>query len=669
MRDTPAIPAENASPQPGASSAEAEPTRALDAGASDALAAASSEPEVQAERDDGGSAEVGTETAAPEDSLTEGSLIAGRYRLERPLGDGGMGQVYRAEHVLMRKTVALKVLHAELTENKEVVARFQREAQAAALLDSPHVCQATDFGQTDDGEFFLVMEYLEGQTLHEAMALGKMPLIRAAHIVRQVATALAQAHAHGIVHRDLKPENIMLVDREGDPDFVKIMDFGIARISMAEEAGGEKPTRLTRKGMVYGTPHYMAPEQIAGAEVDARADLYALGVVFFEMLTGQPPYDDENVARLMGKHVTHPIPTLRERCPEVAFPQAAERLIARLLAKDADGRPANAEALIEELDALKDSPLTAAIAPIATAAASAAGDSLTSLRQRAVEVSGPLRERILETSAPLRERWKSEVLPRWQALSPDEQRLIRGLAIGALVMVVSILALTFYVISGDTRAQRQTEASREALMEDPQVLEALAAARTGDRAALEALLLQNPDDADLRYLALMADLHVEREVDLLEEARTIVAADERYAHDPALVDAVVARFASGNDDAATWLKDHLTSTSRSAIARVASQGERASIRRRAHAFLEDAEALDDLDRWERLGVELRVAGNCEGYKEKIEAIVDLDDPRARPTLQAMSDSPKVGCGFLNRRDCIACVRDDLKRALEVLPEP
>lgn len=658
MRDTPAIPAENTSPQPDAASAEAEPTRALDAGASDALATASSEPEVQAERDDGGSAEEGTEAAAPQGSLTEGSLIAGRYRLDRPLGDGGMGQVYRAEHVLMRKTVALKVLHADLTENKEVVARFQREAQAAALLDSPHVCQATDFGQTDDGEFFLVMEYLEGQTLHEALALGKMPLIRAAHIARQVATALAQAHAHGIVHRDLKPENIMLVDREGDPDFVKIMDFGIARISMADEAGAEKPTRLTRKGMVYGTPHYMAPEQIAGAEVDARADLYALGVVFFEMLTGQPPYDDENVARLMGKHVTHPIPTLRERCPGVAFPQAAERLIAQLLAKDADARPADAHALIESIDALHDNPLTASIAPIATAAASAAGDSLTSLGQRAAEVS-----------APLRERWRTEVLPRWKALSPDEQRLIRGLAIGALVMVLSILTLTVYVVRGDTRAQRQTEASREALMEDPQVLEAIAAARTGDRTALEALLLQNPDDADLRYLALMADLHVERDVDLLDEARAIVLADERYAHDPALVDEIVARFASGNDDAAAWLREHLTSTSRSAIARVASQGERAAIRRRAHGFLEEIEALDDLERWERLGVELRVAGNCEGYKEKIDAIIDLDDPRARPALQAMSDSPKVGCGFLNRRDCIACVRDDLQRALDVLPEP
>ncbi|RVU41476.1 serine/threonine protein kinase [Lujinxingia sediminis] len=668
MRDTPVIPpSEDTLTQPGPASSEAEPTRALDADAADRLVEAGSQPEVGLDRDSAPSVEAEPSTRAG--SLSKGSLIAGRYRLDRPLGDGGMGQVYRAEHVLMRKTVALKVLHAELTENKEVVARFQREAQAAALLDSPHVCQATDFGQTDDGEFFLVMEYLEGQTLHEAMALGKMPLVRAAHIARQIASALGQAHAHGIVHRDLKPENIMLVDREGAPDFVKIMDFGIARISMGEEAGADKPTRLTRKGMVYGTPHYMAPEQIAGAEVDARADLYALGVVLFEMLTGQPPYDDDNVARLMGKHVTHPIPTLRERCPEVAFPQAAERLIARLLAKDADARPESAEALIETIDTLNDSPLTAAIAPIATAAASAAGDSLSSLGQRAIDVSGPLRHRVIKASEPLRERWRTEVLPRWKALSADEQRLVRGLAIGALVMLVSILALTIYVVSGESRAQRQTEASREALMEDPQVLEAIAAARTGDRRALEALLLQNPDDADLRYLALMADLHVDREVDLLEESRSIVAADERYAHDPALVDEVVARFAAGSDDAATWLRDHLTSTSRSAIARVASQGERASLRRRAHAFLEEADALDDLERWERLGVELRVAGNCEDYKEKIDAIVDLDDPRARPTLQAMSDSPKVGCGFLNRRDCIACVRDDLKRALEVLPEP
>src|SRR5258708_27805664 len=216
-----------------------------------------------------------------------GVVISGRYQIERLVGEGGMGAVYQAEHMHMRKRFAVKVLHPEMSRLPEVVARFEREAMAAAHIEQPSVAAATDFGKLDDGSFFLVLEYVEGQDLRRAIEQGRLELGRALHVVRQMASALGRAHAIGIVHRDLKPENIMLVTRDSETDFVKILDFGIAKVPMGEFASDPKEPgkALTQLGMVYGTPEYMAPEQALGQPVDARADLYSLGGILFETLT------------------------------------------------------------------------------------------------------------------------------------------------------------------------------------------------------------------------------------------------------------------------------------------------------------------------------------------------------------------------------------------------
>jgi len=218
-----------------------------------------------------------------------GTILSGRYLLERVLGEGGMGAVYQAEHTHMRKRLAVKVLHPEMSRMPEVVARFEREAMAAAHIEHPNIAAATDFGKTEEGQFFLVLEFVEGTSLRERMKENApMSVGRTFHIVQQVARALQRAHSLGIVHRDLKPENVMLVEREGDPDFVKVLDFGIAKVPVGELAGVSSSGQpvLTQLGMVYGTPEYMAPEQAAGQEVDARADLYSLGVMTYEMLCG-----------------------------------------------------------------------------------------------------------------------------------------------------------------------------------------------------------------------------------------------------------------------------------------------------------------------------------------------------------------------------------------------
>ncbi len=294
----------------------------------------------------------------PAARLLIGSVLSDRYRIERLLGQGGMGAVYQAEHVLMRKRVAIKVLHPEMTRLPEVVARFEREAMAAGHIDHPNVVTATDFGKLEDGSFFLALEFVEGRSLRDAVASGPMELGRALHLGKQIASALARAHALKIVHRDLKPENVMLVDRAGDPDFVKVLDFGIAKVQIGELTASDVNSTdagqpvLTQAGMVYGTPEYMAPEQALGQSVDARADLYALGCMLFEMLAGVRPFDAESKVALLGMHVTSPIPALTSKAPGVNVPSDVEALVRHLLAKEAAERLGDAREVIEQLTML-----------------------------------------------------------------------------------------------------------------------------------------------------------------------------------------------------------------------------------------------------------------------------------------------------------------------------
>ncbi|MFC1642226.1 serine/threonine-protein kinase [Myxococcota bacterium] len=245
------------------------------------------------------------EPTPPPPSETErliGTVLAGRYRLAQLLGAGGMGSVYRAEHVHMRKAVAIKVLHRDMTALPEMVARFEREAIASARIEHPNVAGATDFGQLDDGSFFLVLEFVEGQSLRWVLEReGPLPPPRAAEIARQIASALAAAHGAHIVHRDLKPENVMLVSRGDGVDWIKVLDFGIAKVTVEELR--DQPA-LTQYGSVFGTPEYMAPEQALGQTVDHRADLYALGIVLYEMLQARTPFADDDLVAVLTRQMT-----------------------------------------------------------------------------------------------------------------------------------------------------------------------------------------------------------------------------------------------------------------------------------------------------------------------------------------------------------------------------
>ncbi|HVH47412.1 MAG TPA: serine/threonine-protein kinase [Labilithrix sp.] len=287
-------------------------------------------------------------TPTPAGTSLVGQLVSGRYRIEKLIGEGGMGAVYLAEHTHMRKRVALKLLHAEMSKDEEVLARFRREAEAAAHVEHPNVAAATDFGQTEDGAFFLVLEYVEGTSLRDILRTGALGVPRSLHVGRQIAFALERAHAAGIVHRDLKPENVMLVRKGDDPDFVKVLDFGIAKVEPSPNRDATQP--LTRLGTILGTPEYMAPEQALGETVGPGSDLYAVGVILYEMLTGLHPFDADDRMAVLSMHIVAPVPKMSDRNPAVDVPPPIEDLVRRLLEKDAKLRPPGARALVDLID-------------------------------------------------------------------------------------------------------------------------------------------------------------------------------------------------------------------------------------------------------------------------------------------------------------------------------
>ncbi|MEO6599438.1 MAG: serine/threonine-protein kinase [Polyangiaceae bacterium] len=264
-----------------------------------------------------------------------GATIDGRYKVEAVLGEGGMGVVYRCTHTIIGKTVAMKVLRADLARDAEVTERFLNEAKAASSIGNAHIIDISDFGQFPDGAAYFVMEFLSGQPLSKLIE-HQQPLSvqRILHVAHQIAEGLSAAHAAGIVHRDLKPDNIFLVDRGAERDFIKVLDFGIAKVSTSAEG-----SRLTRAGAVFGTPHYLSPEQAAGQPVDHRGDIYSFGVILYELASGRLPFDADNFMGILTQHMYKaPVP-IRALVPvPQAVPPGLEAIILKCLSKRAEHR-------------------------------------------------------------------------------------------------------------------------------------------------------------------------------------------------------------------------------------------------------------------------------------------------------------------------------------------
>jgi len=268
-------------------------------------------------------------SAAPAGDTLLGQVIKGRYRVLRKLGEGAMGAVYLAEQLSISRKVALKVLHQQFARDREFVQRFHQEAKLAASLSDPRITTVFDFDRADDGSLFIVMEYLEGTLLSEVIDGERpMPVRRAVRLGLQIADGLGAAHTAGVVHRDIKPQNIMVLS---PGDSVKLMDFGIARLGHGQDAA-----HLTRAGMLIGTPNYMAPEQIEGRPVSAKTDIYAFGVVLYEMLAGKPPFSGPTSIAVLGKQLREPPPPLRSVRPEA--PPLLEQVVMQALEKQPESR-------------------------------------------------------------------------------------------------------------------------------------------------------------------------------------------------------------------------------------------------------------------------------------------------------------------------------------------
>ena len=291
---------------------------------------------------------LGASMSSPKTPASTGLLgqtIDGRYRVESLLGEGGMGLVYRVTHTRLNRRLAMKVLRQQNTSDAEVLVRFRREAESASAIGNQHIVDISDFGELGDGSTYFIMECLDGLDLIDAIDdVDHIPEERALRIAIQICSALGAAHDAGITHRDLKPENVFLIERDGTEDFVKILDFGIAKVSNA-------PDRLTRDGAVLGTPHYMSPEQCKGRGVDHRTDIYAVGILLYEMVTGYVPHDADTMMGILTKHMHEkPVPP-RKRGSQIS--DGLERLVMRCLEKRAEDRYQTMNDLATELELLR----------------------------------------------------------------------------------------------------------------------------------------------------------------------------------------------------------------------------------------------------------------------------------------------------------------------------
>ncbi|HVZ75492.1 MAG TPA: serine/threonine-protein kinase [Polyangia bacterium] len=377
----------------------------------------------------------------PADDPLIGLVLSDRYRIVRKVGEGGMGAVYQAEHALIEKRLALKILFPELTRRNDLVARFLQEAKSASRIGHENVIDISDFGQSPEGLVYIAMEFLEGSDLGFVLKNeGPQPWNRARPILMQIAKALRAAHEHGIIHRDMKPENVFLIQREGRPDFVKVLDFGIAKVVNQDDGG----PRLTQAGAIFGTPEYMAPEQAQGQAPDHRVDVYAVGCIMYHLLTGEVPFHAENFMGILTKHMLEPVIPPRVRQPKLGIAADVEAVCMRALEKDREKRWQDMDAFYRALGAAGGEPFEASGVYVANPA----------LRFPTLATPNPVaRAREMKTEvAPL---------PVPAATFDDERPVARrsaGLKLGGVVVAVAVVAVLAVLVLRPSKPPPKAEA-------------------------------------------------------------------------------------------------------------------------------------------------------------------------------------------------------------------
>lgn len=604
-----------------------------------------------------------------------GTLVADRYQVEALLGEGAMGAVYRAKHIHMQKDVALKVLHQTTSTNPEVVKRFEREAVAAGRVQHPNVAGASDFGRLADGSFYLVLEYVGGQSLGGLIEeTGIMPPERAARIGLQIAAALSAAHAEGIVHRDLKPENVMLPTGDHEGDIVKVLDFGMAKVAQAEEA---KATKLTMHGAVYGTPAYMAPEQAAGNDVDHRADLYALGLMLYEMVSGGPPFTADQVMALLVKQMTEQAPPLPS-----TVPRQLSKLIMQLLEKDAAARHQSADEVVQELSeflglAYTDPRLSAVGLPATPAKpVKSAALSVESIKEQVVDGArqlGPVLDKARHVSRPAVEYLKQpmtvkgKTFPRWMP---------------AAVLLGFCLALLTLSLGGDETEAAPGSSSKPGASgavdpdvprdinpetkdpdpPDPELAQVIRAAGTGSDSALYALEQRDDKERSLTEWMGLAQARLMRKntENALVAFRAAIKMDESMKADKRMLGAL-RRLC--DDEAHAELVLEFAAEEMGALgadllfdvwAKTSAKTKSTTL---AYDLLTSSAVEKNYSGALAVAMELReVQDDCKKSHKLMPRIEEVGDERSLVVLRKMHKDR--GCGKSKRDDCYPCLRDD-----------
>jgi serine/threonine protein kinase len=565
-----------------------------------------------------------------------GTVIGERYRILERVGEGGMGAVYRAEHTLMKKIVAVKLLHPELGRLDEVAKRFEREAQSASRLNHEHIIQVTDFGRTESGSLFLVMEFLQGESLAAAIKrTGRLAPARAISVTRQMLSALEHAHAEGVVHRDLKPENVMLVVRQTMPpvDFIKILDFGIAKMSDDAPTGGDKP--LTQAGVIFGTPDYMSPEQAMGDRIDGRTDLYSTGVILFEMLTGQKPFSGKSHVEIISQHLTKQPPALRTLAPDV--PGALEQVVRHAMAKKRDERFRSATEFLSAIEMVGE--VTNPGIRVRSAS------SLPSISLQ------PLVDRVASS---------------WNRIPRQARRYVAWVAIGLLVIFIGSLTIKH---RGPTSTPPPPKPAEPEVARYTQLAEeALSQGDLGKaRIILTEQLAKHPEAARVHYLMGNVDFLEHKSDAGLDAYREAMRRDPGYRGDAALLRNIRLLLDDKRmaPEALDVLIKDVGKPAGEAIAEVASNEKRIELRHAALLGCEELGCDGKVDKVNSYVLDLTQTKTCEERRDAVAHLRKLGDKRALDPLRRARRRGGALFGlFGGGNDCIRKDLDDAIKALE-----
>ncbi len=569
---------------------------------------------------EGGSQAQALPSAPDSQTPQVGDIIDSRYMITGILGSGGMGCVYLAEHVSIRRPVALKLLHPEVGEIDEVTKRFEREAFAIGRVDHPNCVTVSDFGKVDDGTFYMVLEMLDGVLLSDLLERQeRVHWKRALHIGRHVLSALGSAHQAGIVHRDVKPENVILVKQDGDDDFAKVLDFGIAKLH--DDAHPDTHTglltndnKLTQQGVTIGTPTYISPEQAYGVSIDGRADLYSLSVMLYEMITGVPPFDADQVGTLLRMHVSSDVPRFADVNPDLDVPEAVEQLILGGLEKKPEDRIPTAEKYIELIDAVTPpEPEPEAAAPP---------------REVRLPVADGLRGSVASFISQRTGKWR--VKP-----------LVLGLVL--IVGVVAALALSF---SRDGVEESQAEARGAAQV---QSLTQLALGHAHVREGRNREALATYQAAVLLDSKLAKDKHMRQNVERMLKDESIRVVDSA-------IDFLGMLVIRADDGAAAQQLIDLASSSK--------------VPRKRHRAMRVAEEVGMAEQIDLFGSYLLDLGQGKTCKDRKEAVVELRGLRDKRAIRHLKEARKrmrtEGGASRRKVNTNACLRGDAAEAIRYL---